>query len=399
MKIVGIERLVSFLIAMVSLFLLSGCWSSIELNERAFVQMILLDKSKEGIELTVALPLTNRLIPGMAGGTGGRGEPHTFLTHSGTDISQAYRRIQTDLSRKISFGQTRIIVIGQELAEEGLEPILDFLAREPTFHINASLFVTSGNAKQVIKVPPIFERFTTDILGAYVELNNVVTTTIVDFLQANYRGGDIVIPLLVFEQKNIEEEKPKEQTWMGTDGAALFKKGKLVGRLSTGEMRAGLWILGQLKDAEITVASPTDGKDISFIINQAHTRIKPRITGETISIDIYNKADAGLISTDSNMDLRNLNHLKALEQSLNEKVNNAIIQAIDKTKEVQSDVFHFGQYVDWNYPRAWKRVRSHWRQLYSDSVKIDVHTEVDIKRLGTVRQAVHIIDHEDEVEE
>lgn len=50
-----------------SLLLLTGCWSSVELNDRAFVRMMVLDKTKSGIELSLDFSLPNRLIPGSAG--------------------------------------------------------------------------------------------------------------------------------------------------------------------------------------------------------------------------------------------------------------------------------------------------------------------------------------------
>ncbi|EST53929.1 hypothetical protein T458_21350 [Brevibacillus panacihumi W25] len=69
----------AFLVVLPLLFL-GGCWSSVEINDRAFVRMMVLDKSEEGIELTLSLPLPSRLIPGQSGGTGNQnGKPYTFV--------------------------------------------------------------------------------------------------------------------------------------------------------------------------------------------------------------------------------------------------------------------------------------------------------------------------------
>ncbi|GGD57050.1 Ger(x)C family spore germination protein [Paenibacillus nasutitermitis] len=385
------KRFLLFLLGVIPLCLQAGCWSSAELNEQAFVSMVILDKAEQGVELTLAFPLTNRLIPGSAGGSGGSGgqKPYTFLSEVGVDIGQAYRRIQADLSRKITFGQTYIVIFGEALAKEGVASALDFLAREPAFHINANLFVTSGEGKQLIKVPPIFERFVSDILMAFVEEKIALSATATDFLKASYSGGDIIIPLLSFEKRHIDQEQAENQTWMGTGGAAIFKQGRMVGSLTTQEMRGGLWVLEQVKDSEISIPSRTDGKNIDVIIRQLDTRIRPKINNEKITITIRSKAIAEIIASNSKIDLKDPDHLRELEQDLNKRVKNVMMQTIDKTREVKSDVFHFGDYLDWRYPREWKRIKTQWHDLYSKEIAIEVMIDISISRVGTIQQPIH----------
>ncbi|MCU6796618.1 Ger(x)C family spore germination protein [Paenibacillus sp. WQ 127069] len=374
---------------LLSLFLLTGCWSSVELNDRDFVKMMVLDKAKSGIELSLDISLPNRLIPGMAGGSGEQaGKPYTYINETGVDISEAYRKMQSDLSRKISFGQTRVIVIGRELAEEGIQPILDFIAREPTMHINAYLFVTPGRAKEIQSVAAIFERFPSDIAMAYAETHVTLDTTVKDFLAANYSGGDLVVPMLRFGTKRIESEKQKEQKWMGTSGAAIFKQGKMVNTLNTSEMRGGLWILGKLKNAEISIPSPTDRKNISFIVQRANTRINPRIKEDQIEMQIQSNAEAEVLSSSSNINLLDLKQLEKLEQSLSMEVKKRITSAIAKSRAANSDAFQLGNYIDWHYPVKWKSIKPHWRDLYSSNMKLEVQAHITIKRLGTYKQSV-----------
>ncbi|WP_127531630.1 Ger(x)C family spore germination protein [Paenibacillus kobensis] len=376
---------------LLSLLFLTGCWSSIELNDRAFVRMAVLDKTQSGLELSLDFTLPSRLIPGSAGGGGGEqaGKPYTYISNTGKDFGEAYRKIQSDLSRKISFGQTRAIIIGRQLAEEGIEPILDFLAREPTIHMNAYLFVTPGKAKEIEKISAIMERFPTDILVGYANSRVTVDTTIKDFLMLNYTGGDIILPILKFGRTRIESEKEKEQTWMGTSGAAIFKQGKMVGTLNTSEMRGGLWILGKLKDAEISVPSPTDGKDISFMIKNLHTHIIPKVREDQVEIFIKCKAEAEVLSSNSNINLLDSKQLNKLGKSLDMKVNERMIRTIDKTKKVQSDPFRIGEYIDWNYPGKWKNMKPRWRALYS-SIKVEMQTSIKVKQVGTYRHDVHV---------
>jgi spore germination protein KC len=387
----GGEWGLKIIFVLLSLLLLPGCWSSVELNDRAFVRMMVLDKTKSGIELSLDFTLPNRLIPGTAGG-GGSGEqggkPYTYIKATGIDISEAYRKMQSDLSRKISFGQTRVVVIGRELAEAGIQPILDFLAREPAMHINAYMFVTPGRAREIESIAALFERFPSDILTAYGETHVVLDTTIKDFLAAEYSGGDMVVPMLKFGTKIITREKEKQQNWMGTSGAAIFKQGKMVSTLNVIEMRGGLWILGKLKNAEISVPSPTDGKNISFIVQRADTRISPRIKEDQIEIQLHSNAEAEVLASSSNINLKDLKQLEKLEQNLNLVVKKRITSAIAKTRAVSSDAFQLGNYIDWHYPTKWKSIKPNWRDVYSSEMRLNVQTDVTITRLGTFQHAI-----------
>ncbi|MCS7461482.1 Ger(x)C family spore germination protein [Paenibacillus doosanensis] len=379
------------LLTLFPLLLLTGCWNSIEINDRAFVRMMLLDKSESGIEVTLGFPLPNRLIPGQTGGSGGQtGKPYTFVTKTGRDIGEAYRFIQSDLSRTITFGQTSIIVIGNALAEEGILPVLEFIAREPRFHINASMFVTEGKVKQMTAVPNVFERFPVDILVAYVRQHITVRATVKDALMAAYSGGDLFIPMLDFELKTMTSENNKTQQWMGTDGAAIFKLGKMVGTLNTNEMRGAMWVQETVRDSEITVPSTIDGKDVSFIVKNNQTSIRPVLSGDQIAINIQSRANADLISSESDINFQDAKQRAILEHDLEAFVQDRMSKAIRKSQEAGSDAFQFGQYIDWNYPNKWIALERQWRYLYAKRVKFNIQARIIIKHLGTEKHPLRI---------
>ncbi|WP_282939518.1 Ger(x)C family spore germination protein [Paenibacillus sp. RC67] len=384
---------ITLMTALPLLFLLSGCWSTIELNDRAFARIIIFDKGKQGIELTMVFPLPNRLIPGMAGSGGGpqTGNPYTFISKEGANVGQALRNIQIDLSRKITLGQSSVVIIGKELAQEGIGPVLEFLAREPRIHINASMFVTEGKGKELANIPTIFERFPTDILTAYVLQHETIQATVKDFLMANYTGGDMVAPLLSFQPKKIVGEKGDLQDWMGVGGAAVFKNKQLQTTVGIKDMRGALWILGQLTEAEITIPSPTDGRKVSFFIEHTRTKIKPRLEGEKISIHIQSTANARLLSSDTQLNVEDPNQLSVLAKQLESEVEKRMMSMIDKTREVKADAFHLGNYISWYYPQQWKTLAPQWMELYSNrTTEIAVHADINIRRLGTEQKSVEV---------
>jgi len=201
---------------------------------------------------------------------------------------------------------------------------------------------------------------------------------------ADYTGGDLIIPMIVFGRQGMVKKSPGE-VWMGTDGGAVFRQGKMVRRLNTKEMRGALWILGKLNDAEVNVPSPTDGKNVSFLVWHEKTRIVP-IISDRLSIRIQCKAHVDLLASESNIDLNDPKQQRQLERSLGDKMAKRMASAIAATKAAKSDAFQLGNYIRWHYPGKWKEIQADWRGVYVSQTDITEHVEVSIKRLGSVHK-------------
>jgi spore germination protein KC len=356
----------------------------VELNNRAFARIMLLDKTAAGIELTLGFPLPNRISSGKTGGGssgGSSGEPFALVTKTGKNVAEAYRKMQADMPRRITFGQLRHILLGREFAEAGMLPFVDFLTRGTEIHINAYLFVTEGEAKQIGTIPLTFERFPTDVLTQLAREQVTVMMSAKDMLTSIYSGGDIILPLLVFGRMGAENEK-NGNNWMGTDGAAIFKQGKMVGILNAKETRGAMWILEQLHDTEFDIVSPTDGKQVSFLVTRARTKIKPIINGNQIVFRIQCKGDATVMSSQSTIDVSDPVQLKRLESLLNDKLSERIDLAVAKSKSAQSDIFHFGDYIKWRHPALWSSLKNDWRARYTTDVRVIPQVDIAVKWFG-----------------
>ncbi len=372
-----------------------GCWSAEELNNRAFVMMMLIDEAEDGqTELTLSFTLPNRMIPGQAGGGGGGGgtadKPYTFVTKKAKTISEAWELIKDDNSRRISFGQTRIVVIGRKYAEKGLDPLLEFAARQPAFHLSSNLFVTPNKAIEIANAPTVFERFISEILLKFISQHLTLDTTIKDLMMARYKGGDILLPLLSFTLKpEIGSGESKKHAWMGTDGAAIIREGKMSKiRMNSEQLRGSLWISSQLESSIISVDSPTDGKTVNAIAQGIGTKISPVIKDGKISFKIRSSATSYIVASDSDIDLKNDEMLQKLQEAFQKKIESRLKEVIAKTKEARSDAFLMNQYLYWRYPKVWNRIKTDWRDYYADEMPVDVSVKIIIKRTGGIIRSV-----------
>lgn len=379
-------------LAIVILIVTAGCWSSKEVNSRAFALTMLVDRTENGeFELTIGFPLPNRMIPGQAGGSGqAKGEPFSFVTKKADNISEALREIQVDLSRTISFGQTRIIIVGRKLAEQGIDPVLEFVNRQPAFHLSANLFVTPRSLRDISYTPLIFERFVSDILRKYINQHVTLDTTVKDFILAGYQGGDILLPLLSFgKQPEVDAGASDKEKWMGTGGAAIFSKGKMSKvELTMQELRGALWISSQLTSSIVTVVSPSDGEIISCVAENISTKLKPVIRGGKVSFQVLSSASAYVLSSNSSVDLKDPEELEKIGELMEKDIKIRLEKVLAKTRKARSDAFLMSQYLDWRYPNVWRKVRREWREYYSAELPIEVKVKIKLDRTGGITRPV-----------
>ena len=102
--------------------------------------------------------------------------------------------MQIDLPRRISWGHTRIIVVSEEMAKEGIGHILEFIARDPKLNINNAVLVAPGKAKDIENLVPAFERFPSEIVREFTQEKVTLYTTPKDFLETE--NGDMIVGLL-----------------------------------------------------------------------------------------------------------------------------------------------------------------------------------------------------------
>lgn len=370
-----------FLTMISSMIFLTGCWSRVEINERAFASTLLVDKDDHGnIELTLTFPLPNRMSSGQSAGSVSFGKPYATVTSSGANISQAYHKIQVDLPRKISFGQTKLLIIGEDMAREGITKILEFIIREPSLNINLAMYVAPGKAKEIINMVPAFERSQTRILLGFSKNEITLLTTPKDFLETV--NGNMAVSILKVGKRKMVSENGKKAVWVGTDGVALFKNYKMVGKLTAYEGRGALWLRNTIKRALITIKSPTDHKDINLTVLQAKAKVHPS-KNEPYTFDLHVNVEDDLSESDSTIDLSKESNIRKLELIAEKDIRERIEAAFNASKKAGADVFQFGEYLSWNKPKIWKKSERNWPSVYKDQVKLNIQVDLQIKRRGT----------------
>lgn len=115
--------------------ILSGCWSSQELNDISIMLALGIDKQEDQYQLTAQV-----INPGQIASTGtidsARTAVNTYEVTSDT-LFEGIRKLTTKVPKQIYISHLRIVVISEELARnEGISKVFEHLSRLPDLELN-----------------------------------------------------------------------------------------------------------------------------------------------------------------------------------------------------------------------------------------------------------------------
>ena len=383
--------------------LLSGCWDRIEVNDLAIVHGLALDKGENGqVEVTVSIAVPAQITPPGAPGGGGQGPPATNKSESGRTVYEAHERLQKMLSRQLFWAHNAVILIGQDLAREGVSEVLDFFTRSRQPRLSTIFAVTEGRAKDVLattlpielNVPAGIQEIERLRVAPFVTLRTFLTRLLNDGVEP-FAGLVHVTTTGAPEPGAIGTASPAAQAQAGPKqptmkGAAVFKGSRLVSLLSDIEVHGLLWILGEYNLISINVPIE-EGKWVAFYVIRQSRRLTPRVENGRLVMRVEVQVQTTLIDNQAGIDADDLTVIRRLEELLARNIEGTIRQTLRKVQQdAQSDIFGFGAEVKRSLPNAWDQVRDAWDELFP-KLPVEVHVDAKILRTGLTSRSVTVL--------
>jgi spore germination protein KC len=373
------------LISGMTMILLTGCWNRVEINDIAIVTAIGLDLVEDDkLRLTLQVAVPSKLVTGGTGGSSGKST--IVISETGATVSEAYRNIQGKLSRRIFFSQSRVLLIGEDLAKKGVFHIVDFHTRYAEPRINSFIMFTKGKASKIINSMPKFESVSAEEMRELAKMGLKVYVR--DFLNMLLTEG--IEPFASqFTLKPLEvSTKNKSGETQAVSGIAVFKGDKLVGWMDEVETRGLLWIRNEIKTGVITIKIPEEkgGGNISMEIIRGETNIVPILKQGELKLDVDVVTELSVIENDSKVNLHETKVIEEIQTNTEEEISKRIEMIIEKAKkEYKSDIFGFGQSVYKKYPKEWNtHYKKNWENEFAQT-KVTIHSKALVRRIGLIK--------------
>ncbi|GLX66695.1 Ger(x)C family spore germination protein [Paenibacillus glycanilyticus] len=380
----------SILFMALSLLTLPGCWSSNEIEDLAIYSGVAIDEGdlsevERGLEEKGGsyskqnkITATVQIVPLKAGTKDevkGKTSPYTNISGAGDSLLEIFRQFSLRLNKPIIGHHLKIIVISSQLLKErNIKQVADFMLRDNDIRPNVKIFVSQGEAMQILttKLP-----------------DEVPSFFINDIVKNQFRSSKIMDPvqmtnldaLMYSKQSFILQTIVQAKRQLAFSGAGIIKgeTGKWIGHLTEEDVECINW-LTNASSSGIIKANNEEGDSIAYEVKGMKTRIRVHTEQDGRLIFQVRVESKGRISEDwsveGNPSLSSYQKEaeKLFEQKLSMMMDHLLASMQDRYKV---DVAKFCEIVRIQKPQLWKKVKSNWDETFSEStVNLDIHVNV-----------------------
>ncbi|GAA3413143.1 Ger(x)C family spore germination protein [Paenibacillus hodogayensis] len=390
-----------FMIGCLIIFMLTGCWSKVEVNKVAIVTAVGLDQTEQGkIQLSLELAIPKMLGgPNQSGGEKQGGKAGWILSAEGNTIMEAYALIQQKVPRKIVFYHNRVIVISERLARSGVLPVLDFFERYKQSQIRNHILFTRNDAKEILEFKPAFGKLSSEILRDEAKSKRNVGVRLLHFVDMMTAPGDAPMTAQVWlapaqagkngtaKSGNITNKS------LSLSGAAVFRKDKLIGWLNETETTGAMWLKNRMQDAVTTIHVPDaqGGGRFSVQIVQSNTKYKTLLNHKGVLIQVDIQANISIYENSSKLNMSDPKGLNYAEGLVRDNVKATIEEVCKKAQqEYKSDILGLGHVVYRQHPKQWNSMyRLKWDERFPE-VSVSVAPHISVSQIGLTNKSIEM---------
>jgi spore germination protein KC len=215
------------ILGLLLLLLLSGCGFK-DLDQRFFVVAVGIDKAKsEGKRYKVTLKLAIPAVKIEAGAT-----KFQLVSEEANSISEAVRHLKAKTDKDLNYGHAKNLVIGNDLAKNNLEEVLDWAFRRRDIQRISYVAIADPSAEKILGIKPNSENvpgnwFILSFGKGGTDTAYIATEYLFDlFRRLKEPGEDPYIPII----------KPYENIYV-IDQVALYDKKQMRVVLNQDETR------------------------------------------------------------------------------------------------------------------------------------------------------------------
>ncbi len=386
------------LFMLLSTVLLSGCWDRDELQDLDLVSAIGIDEGGDDVEnrYRVTVQIINEGQIAGAPGQGGKAEvaPVTTYSDTGSTVAEALRKITLKTSNELFFPHVQLMVIGEELARnKGIQDLFDWIERDSKFRtLFPILIVRDNTAKNVLQITTPLETVPSAKIVGSLETTKTIwgeyASTRADKViqQLGGEGANLTGIQITGDPKKGNSLTNVQQIYPKTDieikGLAIFKKGKLKKWLDGESARGATWINNELTKTIINLDCEKKKKGIAVDLMRSKTKIKVEIRNEKPVIYVKVRSEGHISEVHCPIDLDKNETIQKLEKQMEKEIKEEIMIALEVAKEQKSDIFRFGEYVNREDSKLWKKIKKRWDDEIFPETEVNVNVQAFIRRSG-----------------
>lgn len=386
------------MLCFLSIFL-TGCFDKVELEERALVLAIGIDKytkekdtniEKTGEEkrfiVSMALPDVTEEEKGKKDNKNENKEDSeeqspinkNVKTAEGSSISSTLNLIDTYTSKNLYYGHTKVVVLGIDILkdEKLLKETIDALERNNEISRKIIVLGTDEKAEDILKTIPKDEKMLGIYINDFYKSNKNTSFTyridLEDVVKAILSTGDIAIPSIKIEDKDIKLE-----------GLIALKNSKYAGYLDDATTKGILWLIDKKSLSKISVPFEDGYVSTSIFKKNVDKNFYEENNKIIANFNVNIEGNISEYFIGENI-LIDTNKYKKIEEKTSDYVKKEILSAIKNIKKLNVDIINLKELIRKNNYDLYVKYNLENKNIY-DVVDFNINCNIKIKGSGSVK--------------
>ena len=380
------------LLTILPLLLLTGCIQGVQTSELALVEAVGIDRTSDG-QLQLTLQIFAPRGSGSATAIDSSKNNSAILTATGNTLSEAVETANRMQGKTMFLGHNRVIVLGQSLVTESIQPILSFFDRSENTRQNARVLVSAVSAQEIVSTGLQQGILSAESLEAMIRQGEESDSAI----ECNYFAlsmklddteGSALIPVIRPLSQEETESAGQENSSSGEEGVsmavlsqfqlegtALIQDYTLTTVLSQ-EITQGLCFLLEESDNPVLVLQHED-TTLSARLHQASSSWSVSETQAHLSIQAKASIDELLQPGQRESE----NDFSQMEQQASDEIASLCQKAYQAVAQYQANVLELIDKLKWSDGETWETASTQPEEFLA-SLPFTVDVTVTFDRTG-----------------
>ena len=373
-----------FLLIPIICLSLSGCWDYRDLESVSIVSGIAVDKVGE--------PERYKLTIEIVQGTGGNEtkiEP-IVVEAEGKTLAEAARNSVEISNKQLFWAHTCIAIVSEAIARDGIQPLLDWIARDAEARMLIELFVTTEkNAGDVIKAKTKSTDTHSQQTLKMIKNNKQIlgkapSTKTYEFINKLESGKSYpVLPII-----KLEKQEKNEEIVLG--GTAVFSGDKYIGIINENDSKYMLFATNNIKDCIIVPSNNMGSRSshTSLEITNSNTKVTPVVRNGRLEMDMVIKAYAKIVEDGGDINFSKPQNLREYQRQVEVFIADNIGRVVtDIQKKYGVDCLNYGIEIAAEKPDEWVGIRDNWGNAFKD-IKTNIWVDLTVSNSGLTSSPV-----------
>ncbi|MET3508006.1 Ger(x)C family spore germination protein [Halalkalibacter oceani] len=392
------------LVSLWLLLFLTGCYDLTELEQKAYVVAIGIDRTDEQGMYEVSFQMANPEVGTTTQAAATDEQPKETVTLVAPDFISAQNTANSFVTRELTFDHTKVLIISEELARSGeLLNIIQSANQESQLRRGVQMIVSKEKASEFLTntAPPMETRphkYYQFMLERGQETGLIPDADIHRFFQITEGDADLFLAIYATSMITDKGANGSEDEYVAGEvpqvnrqetqfiGSAVFKEGTMIDRLDGEETRLTLIMDNTLNMEDVLTTYPDPMDDHYRIttkyIQKDKTSVKINYVQDgQAKIDIYIPFHLEVLAVPSLIDYsNNKENLQLLRTSLETYITDVAEKLIKKTQEeYKSEPFYWSLYVRHHFKTISEYEAADWHnQIYPNA---DITITFDLKNI------------------